>query len=100
MDDQLPLLSEDLDKAISHKMRRILYQLDFRMRNHTKYRTLSKREIEVIELIVKGYSNPQIAKKLFISRFTVEQHRKNIHKKLKTESLCQLIQFALAFDLI
>lgn len=100
MDDQSPLLSEGLDKAISHKIRRILYQLDFRIRNHKQYSTLSKREIEVMKLIVKGYHNPQIAKMLFISRYTVEQHRKNIHRKLKTESLTQLIQFALAFDLI
>ena len=100
MDDPVLFSSEGLDKAISHKIRRILYQMDFRMRHHAKYCTLSKRETEVLKLIVKGNSNPKIAKMLFISRYTVEQHRKNIHKKLKTESLSQLIQFALAFDLI
>jgi len=39
---------------------------------------LSRREKEVLELIAEGYANPEIAKKLFISSFTVDSHRKNL----------------------
>jgi len=100
MDKHLHKQADDLDHTLIHKLRRILSQLDFRIRNRAKYASLTAREMEVIILIAKDYNNPQIAKTLYISRSTVEQHRKNIHKKLQTKTLSQLIQFALAYDLI
>ena len=39
---------------------------------------LSRREKEVLELIDEGYTNPEIAGKLFISSFTVDSHRKTL----------------------
>ncbi len=39
---------------------------------------LSKRELEVVDLIAGGYSNGDIAKMLFISVHTVNDHTKNI----------------------
>jgi DNA-binding NarL/FixJ family response regulator len=55
---------------------------------------LSKREIEIIALIKKGYSSKEIAGKLFLSSFTVETHRKNIFRKLQVSSVGAMIQFA------
>jgi two-component system, NarL family, nitrate/nitrite response regulator NarL len=55
---------------------------------------LTLREIEIIRLIEKEYSNKQIADTLFISERTVETHRKNIFRKTKTSSLIGLIKYA------
>ncbi|MHC8370335.1 LuxR C-terminal-related transcriptional regulator [Pseudomonas sp. MDT1-85] len=45
-------------------------------------RLLSEREVEVLRLIAKGYSNKQIADQLFISLHTVKTHARRIHGKL------------------
>lgn len=61
---------------------------------------LSAREREVLKLIAKEFTNEQIAEELFISRRTVETHRKNIFKKTNTNTLVGLIKFAYANNLI
>jgi DNA-binding NarL/FixJ family response regulator len=61
---------------------------------------LTERELDVLRLIAKEYSNKEIAEKLFISERTVETHRKNIFRKTKTSSLVGLIKFAYEFKLI
>ncbi len=55
---------------------------------------LTDRELDVLRLIAKEFSNKEIADKLFISERTVETHRKNIFRKTKTSSLVGLIKFA------
>ncbi|MEJ7625216.1 MAG: response regulator transcription factor [Ferruginibacter sp.] len=55
---------------------------------------LTAREIEIIGLIEKEYSNRKIADTLFISERTVETHRKNIFRKTNTSSVLGLIKFA------
>jgi DNA-binding NarL/FixJ family response regulator len=44
---------------------------------------LTKREIEIIQLIEKEYTNKDIAEELFLSERTVETHRKNIFRKIR-----------------
>jgi two-component system, NarL family, invasion response regulator UvrY len=60
-----------------------------------KQDNLSDREIEIIKLIVEGYSNQDIAAKLFLSIHTVYTHRKNVMKKLKFKSPVELVLYAL-----
>jgi len=55
--------------------------------------TLSLREIEVVELIAKEYTNAQIAEALFISERTVETHRKNIFRKTDTKGVIGLLKY-------
>jgi len=55
---------------------------------------LTKREIEVVQQISNGSSSRQIADNLFISKLTVETHRKNITQKLGSKNVAQLIRFA------
>ena len=62
--------------------------------------TLSSREIEVLNLVAKEYSNEQIAEKLFISERTVEAHRRNIFIKTKTKSIVGLMKYAINKGLI
>lgn len=56
---------------------------------------LTAREVEIIKLIAKEYSNLQIADSLCISERTVETHRKNIFRKTATKSVVGLIKFAI-----
>lgn len=55
---------------------------------------LSQREIEILKEIVKGKSNKEIGDQFFISDRTVDTHRTNIKRKLKLNSLSQLIEYA------
>ncbi len=61
---------------------------------------LTVREIEIIGLIEKEYSNKKIAEVLFLSERTVETHRKNIFRKTKTNSVIGLIKYAYEHKLI
>lgn len=53
---------------------------------------LTNRELEILEWIVKGLTNRQIAKELYISDQTVGVHKKNIMKKLEVNSTAALIK--------
>jgi DNA-binding NarL/FixJ family response regulator len=70
-------------------------QDDFRKRL-----SLSKREQEVLVLISKGLSSLNIGKTLYISKHTVETHRKNILRKLDFNSSTELVRFAVQNGLV
>jgi DNA-binding CsgD family transcriptional regulator len=52
--------------------------------------SLSPRETEVAELLLQGCNSDDIAQRLWISRHTVKDHRKQIFRKLRVRSLAQL----------
>jgi two-component system, NarL family, response regulator NreC len=56
---------------------------------------LSTREKEILRLIGEGKTSQEIAENLFISKSTVDSHRKNILKKLNIHGRTDLIRFAL-----
>lgn len=56
---------------------------------------LSKREIDVLKLIVQEYTTQEIADKLFISHNTVESHRKNLISKLNVRNSAGLVKYAI-----
>ncbi len=64
----------------------------------TKFR-LSEREKNIISLILKGKTSEQIGQQLFISKLTVDTHRKNIHKKIGVSGLLNLQEFAKKFGI-
>ncbi|MEK7254057.1 MAG: response regulator transcription factor [Bacteroidota bacterium] len=61
---------------------------------------LSRREQEVLVLISRGLSSQRIGKSLFISKHTVETHRKNILRKLDFNSSTELVKFAVQQGLV
>jgi len=61
---------------------------------------LTPREKEILELIAEGYTNPQIAEKIFLSQFTVDSHRKNLLAKLNVKNTATLIKLAVEHKLI
>lgn len=83
-----------------HKIKRIIEEVKYAERNFKKFCLLTRREKEIIALVASGQNNPDISRKLFISRRTVEQHRKNINRKLEINSLQEVCVFAYAFDLV
>ena len=60
----------------------------------------SSRETEILELIASGYTNQQIADKLFTSRRTVEGHRQAMINKARVRNSAELIRFAVKYSLI
>lgn len=62
--------------------------------------SLSAREKDVLVLLAKGYINKQIAQQLNISINTVITHRRNIMKKLHSQSLSKLVIYAVTHSLV
>lgn len=59
------------------------------------YQLLSRREKQVMELVVNGYANREIAESLGISPKTVEVHRSRVMGKMQANSLPALVNFAM-----
>ncbi|MCB0578617.1 MAG: response regulator transcription factor [Phaeodactylibacter sp.] len=59
-----------------------------------KKHSLTKRELEILQLITQALSNKEIAKALFISDQTVSVHRKNIMRKLGVSNTAGLVKIA------
>ncbi len=56
---------------------------------------LTKREVEIIQLIAKSLTTNEIADKLFISTHTVDTHRKNILSKLNLKNTAAIVNYAI-----
>jgi len=64
------------------------------------FHLLSKREVEIVQLITQELSNNDIAERLDISKRTVETHRKNIFRKTKVKSVIGLVILAMKSKVI
>lgn len=64
------------------------------------FKILSKREIEILPLIAKGYGNKDIAQKLFVSVKTVEAHKTHIMQKLDLKTKLELVEYAMKKKLV
>ena len=62
----------------------------------TKLKTLTKREKEVLECLVKGCTNRQVGETLNISLKTVEAHRANVMDKLGVNRVASLLKLAIS----
>lgn len=58
-------------------------------------KSLTSRELEILRLMVDGLSNPEIAKKLFVSRSTVKFHVSNILMKMGASSRTEAVSMAI-----
>ena len=91
-----------LDRAVSAEVVETLKKLPGKETkiNDAQYGTLTAREQEVLRQLAEGLSSKEIAKKLFISPKTVENHRANIMNKLDLHSTIELVRYAAKLGLI
>ena len=73
---------------------------EYQRSSRTQLPQISPREKEILGLIAEGYTNTQIAEKLFLSSFTVDSHRKNLLAKLDVKNTACLIKLAVERKLI
>lgn len=104
----LVLVITDLisEKAGNEKPKRSLINIKtnalhlFTNDSNDNNQTLTKREIEVLKLIARGYDSKTIADKLFISVNTVNNHRQNILRKTGTENTTQALVYCKRLSMI
>jgi len=65
-----------------------------------EFSQLTRREREILQYIAEGHTSPQIAKMLFISKKTVENHRYKIYRKCDVESIAGLMRHAIQHGLV
>jgi FixJ family two-component response regulator len=63
------------------------------------YASLSRREREVMALVVSGRLNKQVGGELGISEITVKAHRANVMRKMKAESVADLVRMAASLEI-
>ncbi len=82
---------------------KIIYQNYYPSADITQYQ-LSRREVQIINLLADGYSSVEIADKLFVQKETIRKHRKNIIQKLsnhiKVRNTPHLVKFACQHGMI
>ena len=61
---------------------------------------LSKRELEILNLLAQGHSNQEIAAKLFVSLSTIKTHNQNLFEKLDVKRRIQAVEKAKRLNLI
>jgi DNA-binding NarL/FixJ family response regulator len=71
-----------------------------RLKEKTRWDTVTQREREVLKLLAEGYANKEIGKILHISVKTVEKHRANLIDKLDLHNVAQLTAYAIKQGLV
>jgi len=88
------------EEALKKKFKSLINHCSDQKISEPNQSDLSKREIEITKLVALGFTNNQIAEKLFLSTHTVITHRKNITKKLGIKSVSGLTIYAILNNII
>jgi FixJ family two-component response regulator len=96
-----PFSDEVLRRAIAKAIRRSHAKLgqEAEMRDlRSRYASLTPRERQIMTLVVSGLLNKRIATELGISEITVKAHRGRVMRKMRVDSLADLVRAAAALD--
>jgi len=97
-----PLDDDALLSAVSHALDQSRAALghEAEIRDvRERYESLSRREREVMALVVSGLLNKQVGGELHISEITVKAHRGKVMRKMKADSLADLVNMAASLHL-
>jgi len=99
--DKMLLIVNEVNSlgSIAKKINSVLEESDWMKANFKKLCLLSKREKEILGLLANGYSTTQISDTHYMSKLTVNTHRRNIIQKLEVKNFAGLYKFAVAFGL-
>jgi len=92
-----PFRDRDLLEAIQQAIRRDRIAREQRAQMtelYDRYESLTPREREVMELVVSGLLNKQIAGELGTSEITVKVHRRQVMQKMQADSLAELVRIS------
>jgi DNA-binding NarL/FixJ family response regulator len=84
--------SAEVTNIIMNSLRKVKTKVDSRL---TMEMPLTDREKEVLHLVVKEFTNQEIAEKLFISVRTVDAHKRNLLDKTGSKSVAGLVLYAI-----
>lgn len=88
------VFSDSISKMITDSF------LNKKINNFNSKTELTKRELEILELIVDGKTSKEIAQHLFISPRTVDTHRANLMQKLELNNIADLVRYAIKENLV
>jgi FixJ family two-component response regulator len=92
-----PFQKEDLLAAIDHALERdrVARQQDAELSVlRSRFAVLTAREREVMDLVVEGLTNKEVADKLAISEVTTKMHRGQVMRKMMAPSLADLVRMS------
>jgi FixJ family two-component response regulator len=98
-----PLRADAMHDALAHALersRRTREILGEMAETRRRLQTLTRREQDVLRLVVRGNMNKQVAAELGISEITVKMHRHNVMTKMQAASLADLVRMCERLEIL
>jgi DNA-binding CsgD family transcriptional regulator len=90
----------DAKHFFTSKIERLLEENQFLRKSRDLFIALTKREKQILTMMAKDLSSPEMSKELHLSEDTVKTHRRNIKKKIGAQNYYDVVRFAQSFDLV
>lgn len=91
-----PIDLDELNECLCRITNETYAQNKFKIPNLTLVEPLTKRETEVLTLVIEGKTSAEIAEELFIGKTTADSHRKNLLEKTGAKNTAELITWAVS----